>query len=140
MRERLARENPPLARRLLRFSPHGLTGLDFVRPRAPPASARAFPLMALEWSMDLLLQIAQTIACPTRLHILRCLGPDGLCVSDAAEQAGVSCSTASFHLSKLIESKLAVRRRRGRQRIYAWSRTRCSISLEELPESPISSQ
>jgi DNA-binding transcriptional ArsR family regulator len=96
--------------------------------------------MRLEVEMDLLLQIAQTIACPTRLHILRCLGPDGLCVSDAAEQAGVSCSTASFHLSKLIESKLAVRKRRGRHRIYSWSRTRCSLTLEELPESAVSSQ
>jgi DNA-binding transcriptional ArsR family regulator len=91
--------------------------------------------MAVEWSMDQLLEIARAIGCPTRLYILRCLGEQGMCVSAVAEQAGVSSSTASFHLSKLIESKLAIRRRRGRHRIYAWSPTRCSLSLEERPDA-----
>ncbi len=80
-----------------------------------------------------LLVIARAVACPSRLLVLQLLGEDGLCLSEAARQAGIAVSTAHHHLAVLIDAGLARKGRSAGRAVYRWSRTRCSIALSSAP-------
>jgi DNA-binding transcriptional ArsR family regulator len=82
-----------------------------------------------------ILTFASVLACPTRLFLLQSVGEDGLDVTRAAVAAGVSTSTASFHLAKLLDAGLVVRHRKGRMRVYSWGPVRYSIHAEPAPPS-----
>lgn len=77
--------------------------------------------------------ISKAIACPTRLFLLRVLGPHGCSVSEAAEKAEVSLSTASYHLRHLLDAGLVRVRRHGRERRYHWGRDRWSLVCSQAP-------
>ena len=84
------------------------------------------------WLMsDQLLQIATALGNPTRLFLLRALGDNGLCLTEAAAAAGIAPSTASFHLDHLVAAGLATKRRVGRRRVYAWPRWRMELVFRE---------
>ena len=85
--------------------------------------------------MEQLVVIARVIGCEARLHLLRVLGEGGLSLTDAAHEAGLAPSTAHHHLVQLVDAGLAVRQRRGRQRIYKWGSTRASLHFEHVPPS-----
>jgi DNA-binding transcriptional ArsR family regulator len=73
--------------------------------------------------------VARALASPSRLYVLQSLGEEGLSLTEAARRAGLATSTASHHLGVLLDVGLVARRRRGREMIYRWSDTRCSISF-----------
>lgn len=80
---------------------------------------------------DFLLIVARALACPIRLHVLRLLGDEGMCVSAVADAAGISMSTASVHLSQLARAGLVTRVRVGRMRLYRWPRRRLHLVFGE---------
>jgi DNA-binding transcriptional ArsR family regulator len=96
----------------------------------------ADPSILLAGSMEQLVALARAISCATRLHLLQRLGADGLCLTEAAEAAGVSPSTACFHLARLVEAGLAVRRRTGRRCVYTWGPLRWSLVGVGTASSP----
>jgi len=81
--------------------------------------------------------ISKAISCPTRLYLLGVLGPEGCTVSEAAEMAEVTVSTASYHLRHLVGAGLATMRRQGRAHVYRWGKDRwfltCQAAIEETP-------
>jgi len=83
-----------------------------------------------------ILTYAQALSSPTRLYLLQSVGNDGLSVTEAAERAGVSTSTTSFHLGVLLDAGLVSRKRKGRNVLYRWSDTRLSIKVEQAPQPP----
>lgn len=81
--------------------------------------------------IDPLLAIVTALSCPRRLHVLRLLGHGGMSVSAVALAVGVSLSTASWHLHRLVDAGLATRHRAGRERIYKWPPTRVELVVRE---------
>ncbi len=83
--------------------------------------------------------ISKAIACPTRFYLLSVIGAEGCSVSQAAEAAGVSVSTASYHLQRLEDAGLARMSRRGRSHVYRWGKDRwyltCEVAEEQLTTS-----
>jgi DNA-binding transcriptional ArsR family regulator len=79
---------------------------------------------------------AHALSSPTRLYLLQSVGSDGLSITEAAERAGVSTSTTSFHFGVLLDAGLVTRKRKGRNVLYRWSDTRLSIKVEQAPPSP----
>lgn len=83
-----------------------------------------------------LVVISKAISCPTRMFLLGVIGPEGCTVSEAAETAEVTVSTASYHLRHLVGAGLALMNRRGRTHVYRWSKNRWYLvcrAVEELP-------
>jgi DNA-binding transcriptional ArsR family regulator len=74
--------------------------------------------------VDAFLFIGRAVAHPTRLEILRRLGPSGLSVEEIASLAGVAKSTASYHVGVLQAAGLVKRRRKGHKVIYSWGEAR----------------
>jgi len=79
-----------------------------------------------------LVTYAHALSSPTRLYLLQSVGPTGLSVTEAAHGAGVSTSTASFHLRVLLDAGLVERKPRGRRVLYRWSDTRLSMQIEKV--------
>jgi len=80
--------------------------------------------------------ISKAISCPTRLYLLGVLGPEGCTVSEAAEMAEVTVSTASYHLRHLVDSGLARMRRRGRCHVYQWGKDRWFLMCQPVEDPP----
>lgn len=78
-------------------------------------------------SMDQLVDLGRVISCRTRLRLLQLVGERGMCLSAAAEAAGVGAPTAHYHLTELVRVGLAVKRRTGRATVYSWGSTRVAI-------------
>jgi DNA-binding transcriptional ArsR family regulator len=64
-------------------------------------------------------EVFQTLAHPTRIHIVECLGGGELPVSALLERVGVEPANMSQHLSVLRAKQLVVRRKEGSQVLYA---------------------
>jgi len=77
--------------------------------------------------MDRYLVIAQATACRSRLELLRLLGERGLYLTEAAREAGLSPSTACYHLDVLVKAGLVTRTIRGRKSVYRWSPRRWQL-------------
>jgi DNA-binding transcriptional ArsR family regulator len=86
--------------------------------------------------MEKLLVLAQAIACPTRLAMLRALGEKGCTLTAAAHLIGVSPSTAFHHLDRLVHAGLVTRTIRGRESIYKWGRARWQLVRMPPPSPP----
>ena len=86
--------------------------------------------------MEKVVVIGHAVACPTRLSALRALGENGCSLTQVARQLGVAPSTAAHHLSVLVDAGLAVRRPKGRECIYRWSRSRWQLVRERPPAPP----
>jgi DNA-binding transcriptional ArsR family regulator len=71
-----------------------------------------------------LVVISKAISCPTRMFLLGVIGPEGCTVTDAAERAEVTVSTASHHLRHLVAAGLARMKRQGRTHVYQWGKDR----------------
>jgi DNA-binding transcriptional ArsR family regulator len=82
-----------------------------------------------------LVVISKAISCPTRVFILGLLGPEGCTVSEAAETAGVSASTASYHLQRLEGAGLVQMKRRGRAHVYGWGKNRWYLMCQDASET-----
>lgn len=80
--------------------------------------------------------ISKAIACPTRLFLLGVLGVDGCTVTEAADAAEVTVSTASHHLRHLVGAGLARMQRRGRTHVYRWSRDRWYLVCRPVEDQP----
>ncbi len=78
--------------------------------------------------------ISRAISCPTRASILGMLGPEGRTVTQAAEAAQVTVSTASYHLHRLLGAGLAQVKRRGRSHVYGWGKNRWYLMCQEADE------
>lgn len=78
--------------------------------------------------------VSRAISCPTRLFILGVIGPEGCTVTEAAEQAEVTVSTASYHLRRLVGAGLAQVKQRGRSRVYKWGRERWFLACQRGAE------
>lgn len=64
----------------------------------------------------------ETLGHESRLAILRLLvpeGPDGLPAGTIGARVGLPASRLSFHLNRLVETRLLCRRRAGRRLYYA---------------------
>jgi DNA-binding transcriptional ArsR family regulator len=91
-----------------------------------------------------LARTAALIGDPGRARVLRALA-DGreLAASVLADEAGVAASTASGHLSKLVEGGLVAAERRGRHRYFRLASPEVARALEALaqvaPPAPIRS-
>jgi DNA-binding transcriptional ArsR family regulator len=91
-----------------------------------------------------LARTAALIGDPGRARVLRALA-DGreLAASVLAHEAGVAASTASVHLSKLVEGGLVKAERRGRHRYYRLAGPEVARAMEALaqvaPAAPIRS-
>ena len=91
-----------------------------------------------------LARTAALIGEPGRARVLRALA-DGreLAASVLAHEAGVAASTASAHLSKLVEGGLVAAERRGRHRYFRLASPEVARALEALaqvaPPAPIRS-
>ncbi|MGO9834956.1 MAG: ArsR/SmtB family transcription factor [Polyangiaceae bacterium] len=85
--------------------------------------------------MEEIVEVAQALACATRLEILRLLGDDGLSLSDVAREACVAPATAYHHLAVLVQAGLAVRVRQGSRCIYRWSPSRWQL-VRMSPPAP----
>jgi DNA-binding transcriptional ArsR family regulator len=81
-----------------------------------------------------LVAISKVTACPTRVFLLGVLGPTGCTVTDAAAMAGVTVSTASYHLRRLVGVGLARMARRGRTHIYKWSKDRWYFMCQQADD------
>ena len=62
--------------------------------------------------------LAQVLASPTRLKLLKLIQADELCVCELALLLGVSQPAISQHLAKLREAELVVERRDGAMSLY----------------------
>jgi DNA-binding transcriptional ArsR family regulator len=82
-----------------------------------------------------LARTAALIGDPGRAKVLRALA-DGreLAASVLAHEAGVAASTASVHLSKLVEGGLVKAERRGRHRYYRLAGPEVARAMEALAE------
>ena len=80
--------------------------------------------------------ISKAISCPTRLHLLGVLGPEGCTVSEAAELAEITVSTASYHLRHLVGAGLVRMRRRGRCHVYQWGKDRWFLTCRTTEDQP----
>jgi DNA-binding transcriptional ArsR family regulator len=91
-----------------------------------------------------LARTAALIGDPGRARVLRALA-DGreLAASVLAQEAGVAASTASVHLSKLVDGGLVVAETRGRHRYFRLASPEVARALEALaqvaPPAPIRS-
>jgi DNA-binding transcriptional ArsR family regulator len=91
-----------------------------------------------------LARTAALIGDPGRARVLRALA-DGreLAASVLAHEAGVAASTASVHLSKLVEGGLVKAERRGRHRYFRLAGPEVARAMEALaeiaPEAPVRS-
>jgi DNA-binding transcriptional ArsR family regulator len=83
--------------------------------------------------MEKIVTVARAISCPTRLGILRLLGEQGRCLTEAARLSNVSVSTAAHHLSALMAAGLATKTVRGRKAVYRWSRSRWALTRMAPP-------
>jgi DNA-binding transcriptional ArsR family regulator len=87
---------------------------------------------------------AALIGDPGRARVLRALG-DGreLAATVLADEAGVAASTASVHLSKLVDGGLVKAERRGRHRYYRLAGPEVARAMEALaaiaPTAPVRS-
>ena len=87
---------------------------------------------------------AALIGDPGRARVLRALG-DGreLAATVLADEAGVAASTASVHLSKLVDGGLVTAERRGRHRYYRLAGPEVARAMEALaaiaPAAPVRS-
>ncbi len=79
---------------------------------------------------DVVVEMARTIACRTRLGILQALG-EGRSVSEILEMTGVSQPAVSYHLGRLLQVGLVRVRRSGRRRIYGLGPRRLYLGLQE---------
>lgn len=78
-------------------------------------------------------RVAGVIGEPTRAAILGALlGGEWLPAGELARRAGVTPSTASEHLARLVEHGLVTRRRSGRHRYYALAGRDVAAALESL--------
>ena len=76
---------------------------------------------------------AALIGDPARANMLSALKDDGaLSATDLAEVAGVAASTASGHLSKLVDAGMIRVERKGRQRIFTLACAEVADALEAL--------
>jgi DNA-binding transcriptional ArsR family regulator len=82
---------------------------------------------------DDVLALAQLLACPARLAALRAIAGGGLGVTEVAHVTGVSVSTASHHLGKLLDAGMVRVRRCGRRRVYRLARRRWFVATAEGP-------
>lgn len=91
-------------------------------------------LGAMSGDVDLA-RTAALIGDPGRAKVLRALA-DGreLAASVLAHEAGVAASTASVHLSKLVEGGLVKAERRGRHRYYRLAGPEVARAMEALAE------
>lgn len=80
---------------------------------------------------DDLLALARLVACPARLAALRAVGERGRDVTEVASLTGVTLSTASYHLSKLLNAGLVRFTRCGRRRVYRLGKRRCYFAMED---------
>jgi DNA-binding transcriptional ArsR family regulator len=82
-----------------------------------------------------LARTANLIGDPGRARVLRALG-DGreLAATVLAHEAGVAPSTASVHLSKLVDGGLVKAERRGRHRYYRLAGPEVARAMEALAE------
>jgi DNA-binding transcriptional ArsR family regulator len=76
--------------------------------------------------------IATLIGDRTRAAMLDALVEGDLPASELARRAGVSASTASAHLSKLVEGGIVAVERRGRQRRYRLAGAAVAAAIEAL--------
>src|SRR5262245_58915612 len=88
--------------------------------------------------------IAAVICERTRVAMLDALVDEAdLSAGELARRAGVSASTASAHLTRLVESRLAIVERHGRQRRYRLAGPAVAEALEALaalaPPRPVRS-
>jgi DNA-binding transcriptional ArsR family regulator len=82
---------------------------------------------------DEVLMLAQLLACPTRLAALRAVGEKGMGVTEVARVTGVTLSTASHHLGRLLDAGMVRVRRCGRRRVYRLARRKWFIAVEDSP-------
>ena len=80
--------------------------------------------------------ISKAISCPTRMVLLGLIGPAGCTVTEAAEAAEVTVSTASHHLRHLVGAGLARMQRRGRTHVYRWSKDRWYLVCRPVENQP----
>jgi len=78
--------------------------------------------------------ISKAISCPTRMFLLGAIGPEGCTVTEAAERAEVTVSTASHHLRHLVAAGLARMKRQGRTHVYRWGKDRWYLVSEPAVE------
>src|SRR5450755_1704824 len=89
-------------------------------------------------------KIGSLVADPARARILLALG-DGraLAASVLADEAGIAASTASAHLSKLVDGGLLTMERHGRHRYFALAGSDVGELIEALarlaPPAPVRS-
>jgi DNA-binding transcriptional ArsR family regulator len=83
------------------------------------------------WTMgsDQLVEIAEVMACRTRMDVLAAVGPTGCGVTEAARRVGISQPTATYHLRRLLEIGFVRVARRGRRHVYRWGRERWFLSF-----------
>ncbi len=81
-----------------------------------------------------LVAISKATACPTRVFLLGVIGPTGCTVSEAAEAAGVTVATASYHLRRLVDVGLARMARHGRTHVYKWGKDRWYFMCEPVED------
>jgi DNA-binding transcriptional ArsR family regulator len=82
-----------------------------------------------------LVVISKATACPTRVFLLGVLGPKGCTVTEAAAQAEVSVSTASYHLRRLEGAGLVRGTWRGRTHVYGWGKERWYLVCREATDA-----
>ena len=76
--------------------------------------------------------LAQVLASPTRLKLLKLIQADELCVCELALLLGVSQPAISQHLAKLREAGLVVERRDGAMSLYRAADVADKIRAEVL--------
>lgn len=80
-----------------------------------------------------LAQIGSLVGDPARANMLAALmGGMALTASELAQEAGVTLSTASAHLSKLADGGLISMAKQGRHRYYALAEPRVAAMLESI--------
>jgi len=90
--------------------------------------------MQIEVQMtDDVLELAQLLACPARLGLLRAVADGGLGVTEVAAQVGISVSTASYHLAALADAGMVRVRRCGRRRVYRLAKRRWFVAVDDAP-------
>jgi DNA-binding transcriptional ArsR family regulator len=83
-----------------------------------------------------LVVISKATSCPTRVFLLGVVGPNGCSVSEAAASAGVTVSTASYHLHRLEGAGLVRGAWRGRTHVYKWGKDRWHFMFEQTEVCP----